>query len=112
MLASYWCARYFLPAAISLCIARDARKRWDSMTASIVLAATYVLSMQAALQLWAGPTSTLRLRYPLFQGLVTIPASVGRWVTHSQATAAVLERIVSFPLPNMQKVCPHQVACC
>jgi len=95
LLASYWAVRYFAPAALSLWAAKHARKHWDFLSGMMVMAATYAVSMAASYRIWTGPTSTVKMHYPLFHGKVTIPAVVGQWIRHNRGLAKILTKMVS-----------------
>ena len=95
LLASYWALRYFAPAALSLWAAKRARKHWDFLSATMVMAATYAVSMAASYRIWTGPTSTYKMHYPLFKGKITIPAVVGQWIRHNRGLAKILTKMVS-----------------
>ncbi len=95
LLASYWAVRYFAPAALSLWAAKHARKHWDFLSGMMVMAATYAVSMAASYRIWTGPTSTVKMHYPLFNGKVTIPAVVGQWIRHNRGLAKILTKMVS-----------------
>ncbi len=122
MLASYWAVRYFAPAALSLWAARHARKHLDFLSGMVVMAATYAVSMAASYRIWTGPTSTLKMHYPLFHGKVTIPAVVGQWIRHNRTLAKILTEMVSpahLAMPasplhihciSLHRIC--SVACC
>ena len=96
LLASYWAVRYFAPAALSLWAAKHARKQWDFLSGMMVMAATYAVSMAASYRIWTGPTSTVKMQYPLFHGKVTIPAVVGQWIRHNIGLAKILTKMVSL----------------
>ena len=95
LLASYWAVRYLAPAALGLWFAKQAGKRWNSLSGAVVMAATYAASMAASSRFWAGPTSTVRMHYPLFNGSVTIPAAVGGWIRCNKGLAKTLTMMVS-----------------
>ena len=95
LLATYWAARYFTPAVISIWLAKQARKHWDLASAVVVMAASYAASMAVSYHLLAGPTSIVRLHYPLFSGNVTIPMIVAKWIRHNKDLAKVLTKTVS-----------------
>lgn len=96
MLATYWAARYFVPAGLSLWMAKQARKHWDSVSATVVMAASYAASMAVSHRLLAGSTSTIKLHYPLFSGYVTIPRVVAKWIRHHNGLAKLLTKTVSI----------------
>lgn len=95
MLAIYWAVRYFVPAGLSLWMAKQARKHWDSVSAVVVMAASYAASMAVSHRLLAGSTSTIKLHYPLFSGYVTIPRVVAKWIRHQNGLAKLLTKTVS-----------------
>lgn len=96
LLASYWAVRYFAPAALSLWAAKHARKQWDFLSGMMVMAATYAVSMAASYRIWTGPTSTVKMQYPLFHGKVTIPAVVGQWIRHNIGLAKILTKMLAW----------------
>lgn len=96
MLATYWSARYFVPVIVSLWMAKQARKHWGSVSAVVVLAASYVISMAVSYRLLAGPTTTIKLYYPLFSGKVAIPRLVAKWIRHNNNLASFLTKMVSM----------------
>lgn len=95
MLATYWAARYFVPAVVSLWMAKQACKHWDSVSAVVVMAASYGASMAVSYRLLAGSTTTIKLYYPLFSGKVTIPRLVAKWIRHNSNLAKFLTKMVS-----------------
>ena len=95
MLGVYWAVRYFAPAIVSLWLAKQFRKHWDPVSAVVVLADSYAASMAISFRLLAGPTSTVRLHYPLFNGNVTIPVVVAKWIRHNKDLAKLLTKTVS-----------------
>lgn len=95
MLATYWAARYFVPAVASLWMAKQARKHWDSVSAVVVMAASYAASMAVSYRLLAGSTTTIKLYYPLFNGKVTIPRLLAKWIRHNSNLARFLTKTVS-----------------
>ena len=95
MLGAYWAVRYFAPAIVSLWVAKQFRKHWDPVSAVVVMAASYAASMAVSYRLLAGPTSTVRLHYPLFNGNVTIPMVVAKWIRHNGNLAKLLTKAVS-----------------
>ena len=95
MLATYWAARYFVPAVVSLWMAKQARKHWDSVSAVVVMAASYAASMAVSQRLLAGSTTKIKLSYPLFNGKVTIPRLVAKWIRQNNNLAKFLTKMVS-----------------
>ena len=95
MLAMYWAARYFVPAGLSLWMAKQAQKHWGSVSAVVVMAASYAASMAVSYRFLAGSTSTIKLQYPLFSGYVTIPRVVAKWIRHHNSLAKFLTKTVS-----------------
>lgn len=77
-------------------MAKQARKHWDSVSAVVVLAASYVTSMAVSYRLLAGPTTTIKLYYPLFSGKVAIPRLVAKWIRHNNNLASFLTKMVSM----------------
>ncbi|DBA76189.1 hypothetical protein WJX77_004891 [Trebouxia sp. C0004] len=96
LLASYWAVRYFAPAALSLWAAKHARKHWDFLSAAMVMAATYAVSIASSYRIWTGPTSTVKMHYPLFNGKITIPAVVGQWIRHNRGLAKILTKMLAW----------------
>ena len=77
-------------------MAKQARKHWGSVSAVVVLAASYVISMAVSYRLLAGPTTTIKLYYPLFSGKVAIPRLVAKWIRHNNNLASFLTKMVSM----------------
>ena len=97
MLATYWAARYFVPAVVSLWMAKQVRKRYYAVTAVVVMAANYAAFTAVLNRLLVGATTTVKLYYPLFSGNVTIPRVVAKWIRHNNHVAKFLTKTVSIP---------------